>query len=297
MIEAILERVCYIPYHCRGLSRQQRVGRGKSRARGSGLEFDRIRDYEPGEGIRRINWTATARQGHGSILVNTYYEDKALTLMLVVDLSASMDFGTKRLTKKALAAELSASLVYSALKSHDRIGLLGFTSDVACYIPPGQARHYQWLIPNAILQHDSTQARTDYWAMAGALQQRLKQRTLIVLLSDFLTADLGQLGQAAASLRDRHDLVSVTVLDPGETTLPSGIGRMVARDLETGKTVAYGFSRRNRRRMACAAQVRQAQLQALWERLDIAHVTVTPESNYPEDMAQMFMMCHGGMQR
>lgn len=297
MIETILARVCYIPYRCRGLSRQQRLGRGQSWARGSGLEFDRIRDYAPGEGTRRINWTATARQGNGSLLVNTYYEDKALTLMLVVDLSASMDFGTKRLTKKALAAELSASLVYSALQSHDRIGLLGFTSDVACYVPPGQARHYQWLIPNAILHYDSTRASADYWAMAAALRQCLKQRALVFLLSDFLTADTAQLAQTAEALRDQHDLVSVTVSDPREAELPAGIGRMATRDLETGQFAAYSFSRRNRRRLARAAQARQEQLQALWERLDIAHVSVTPESNYPEDLTRMFLMCRGRRRR
>jgi uncharacterized protein (DUF58 family) len=297
MIEAILERVCYIPYCCRGMSRQQRLGRGKSRVRGSGLEFDRIRDYEPGEGICRINWTATARQGNHSLLVNTYYEEKALTVMLAVDLSASMDFGTKRLSKKALAAELGASLVYSALRSNDRVGLLGFTSDVAVYIPPGQARHYQWLIPHAILQYDSTQASTDYRAMVATLQQCLKQRALVFLVSDFLTADTEQLAQTVEALRDKHDLVSVTVSDPRETELPVGIGRMVTRDLETGKIAAYHFSRRSRRRMARAARARQEQWQELWERLDIAHVTVTPESNYPEDLTQMFLMHRGRMQR
>ena len=295
MIEAILERVCYIPYRCRGWSRQQRLGRGKSRSRGSGLEFDRIRNYEPGEGIRRINWSATARQGDHSLLVNTYYEDKAQTIMLVVDLSASMDFGTKRLTKKALAAELSASLVYSALRSSDRIGFLGFTTEVVCYLPPGQGRHYQWLIPSAILQYDSTQARTDYWPMAATLQQYLKQRTLIFLISDFLTANIEQLMQTTEVLHDRHDLINVTISDPRETTLPVGVGRMVTRDLETGKIATYSFSRRNRRRMALAAQARQDQLQALWQRLNIAHVTVTPESNYPEELTQMFLMCRGRM--
>lgn len=295
MIEAILERVCYIPYRCRGLSRQQRLGRGKSRIRGSGLEFDRIRAYEPGEGIRRINWSATARQGNRSLLVNTYYEDKAQTIMLVVDLSASMDFGTKRLTKKALAAELSASLVYSALRSNDRIGFLGFTSDVVCYIPPGQARHYQWLIPNAILQYDSTQSSADYWTMATALRQHLNQRTLVFLLSDFLTADIAQLTQTVEALCDRHDLIGVTVLDPRETTLPVGLGSMVTRDLETGKRTVYSFSRRNRCRMAHASQVRREQLQALWQRLDVAHVTLTPESNYAEELTQMFLMCRGRM--
>ena len=297
MIEAILEGVCYIPYRFRGWSHQQRLGRRQSRLRGGGLEFDRIRPYQPGESTRRINWTATARQGNRSLFVNTYYEDKALTVMLVVDLSASMDFGTKRLTKKALAAELSASLVYSALMSNDRIGLLGFTSEVACYIPPGQARHYQWLIPQAILQYDSTRARADCWAMVTALQRRLKHRALVFLFSDFLTAEPTQLARTFEVLRYQHDVVSIMVSDPREMDLPAGSGRMVTRDLETGQIAAYRFSRRNQRRMVRTAQARQQQLQALWQRLGIDHVTVTAASNYHEDLTQMFLMSRGRVRR
>ena len=127
MIESILERVTHIPYRVPWLTHEHRLGHRKSRLRGGGLEFDQIREHQTGEPIRRVNWTATARHGSAALYVNTYYDDKDLLLMLMVDLSASMDFGSARVTKKHVAAEICASLAYSALDARDRIGMLGPT--------------------------------------------------------------------------------------------------------------------------------------------------------------------------
>ena len=297
MMESVLQRVCFIPYRGRGLAQHQRLGLRRSRLRGGGMEFDQIKEHQVGEGVRRINWAATARRGNASLLVNSYYEDKALTVMLLVDLSASMDFGSRRLTKKTLAAELCASLAYSAFLCNDRIGLLGFTSEVSCYLPPLQNRHYQWSIPEAILDHDSTRTSTHFWAAVKGVQDHLKHRSLVFLLSDFLADESDDLDEAMAWLRSRHDLVTLQLADPRETNLPSGFGRLFARDLETGKLVTYGFSRRNRRRIAEKSKMRQQQLRDLWQRLDIAHLTVTPDSNYGEDMTQMFLASRRGDSR
>ena len=289
MMEALLQRVCFIPYRGRGVSYHQRLGHRRSRRRGEGLEFDQIREYQTGEGVRRVNWAATARRGNSTLLVNHYYEDKALTLMLLVDLSASMDFGSQRLTKKMLAAELSASLVFSALRCNDRIGLIGFTSEIACYIPPQQAHQYQWAIPEAILYHDSTRATANFWAAAMALQQHVKHRSLVFLLSDFFSDDTDQLTQTLLWLRHKHNLVSLRLADPREMSLPSGRARMTARDLETGKRMVYSFSSRRRRRMADQAQAQQQRLSELHEQLGISHLTVMPESDYGEDLTHLFL--------
>ncbi|MDH3599609.1 MAG: DUF58 domain-containing protein, partial [Candidatus Tectomicrobia bacterium] len=250
MIDTILRRVCFIPYRGHGLAQHQRLGRRRSHRRGEGLEFDQIKEHQAGEEIRRVNWSATARRGGSSLFMNSYYEDKSLTVMLLVDLSASMDFGSRRLTKKTLAAELCASLAYSAFTCHDRIGLLGFTSEVACYLPPRQAPHYQWSIPETILEYDSTRTHTDFWVAAQGLQQYLKHRALVFLLSDFLTDESDQLAQTLSWLRSKHDLINLRLSDPREMSLPPGRGRMLARDLETGKLILCRFSRRNRHRMA-----------------------------------------------
>ena len=297
LIEAILQRACFIPYRTRWQAHQMRLGQRASHQRGEGLEFDQIKTYQPGEGVRRVNWAATARHGYSSLFVNSYYDEKDLTVMILVDLSGSMDFGSARLTKRALAAELSASLVYSAQICHDRIGLLGFTSEVACYFPPGHHRSYQWMIPEAILSHDATYACANFGAVAQALQVYLKRRSLVFLLSDFLTDDIDDLVQALDLIRRRHDLRNLWLSDPREQELPVANGVMRTRDLETGDYVTIRLSRRNCRRIADAAQAHQQRLHAIWQELDIACTQITPESDYETDIAHLVASPSGRSRR
>ena len=287
LMEEILQRVCYLPYRTRWQAHQMRLGHRASHQRGEGLEFDQIKAYQAGEAIRRVNWAATARSGYASLYVNSYYEEKDLTIMIVADLSASMDFGSRRVTKKTLAAELSASLAYSALACHDRIGLLGFASDVACYVPPSHHRSYQWIIPEAIISYDSTHARADFGAVAQALQACLKRRALVFLLSDFLAQNTDELAQAIELMRRQHDLRCLWLSDPREYELPVTNARIRTRDLETGDYVTLRLSRRNCQRLAQAAHAYQERVQAIWQELDVACVQLTPESDYEADIAQL----------
>jgi uncharacterized protein (DUF58 family) len=297
VIDTILQQVCHIPYRVRWRAQQRRLGQRPSRLRGEGLEFDQLREAQVGEDIRHINWAATARAGGNALLINAYYEEKDLTVMLLVDLSASMDFGSTRLTKKTLSAEVCASLVYSATMCRDRIGLIGFSSDVACYLPPRQSRHYQAAIPAALLDYDSTQEQANFGTAAQALERYIKRRALVFLLSDFLTEDTDALRQALIWIRRKHDLIALQVQDPLEMAFPPGHATMVTRDVETGETVRYSFSRRNRQHMLRAAEARHRQLQQLWCELHIPHVTITPDSNYGVDITQLFLTSRGRQNR
>jgi len=297
VIDTILQQVCHIPYRVRWRAQQRRLGQRPSRLRGEGLEFDQLREVQAGESIRHINWAATARASGNALLINAYYEEKDLTVMLLVDLSSSMDFGSTRLTKKTLAAEVCASLVYSATMCRDRIGLLGFTADVACYLPPRQSRHYQVAIPEALLHYDSTREQASFGTAAQALERYIKRRALVFLLSDFLTDDTDELRQALIWLRRKHDLIVLQVQDPLEITFPPGHSTMVTRDAETGETARYSFSRRNRRHMLQAAEARHTYLQQLWGELHIPHVTITPHSNYGADITQLFLTSRGRQSR
>ena len=140
MIDAILQQITVYSSAGALVRSQSRLGVHKSRQRGTGLEFDQIREYRDGEPIRKINWAATARKGGDIPFINRYYEEKDLTLMLLVDMSASMDFGSVRLTKKSSRRRDCRSLVYSALAGHDRVGRLGFVSGWCRYVP---LRQYQ----------------------------------------------------------------------------------------------------------------------------------------------------------
>jgi uncharacterized protein (DUF58 family) len=282
-------RLWRIPYHIRWRAQHLRLGQHRSRLRGAGLEFDQLKESHNGAGMRAINWAATARRGGTPLLVNTYYEEKDITVMLLADVSASMDFGSVRLSKKTLAAEISASLVYSALTAHDRVGFLGFTSQVEIYMPPRRARGYQQAIPDAIQHGTYAQSRTNFATAAAILEERLKQPSLIFLLSDFLTDDFQDLSQALVRLRARHDVIALVITDPREEVLPQGYARMAVRDLETGEVMVYDFSPKNRQMMAATAHAQQTHLQQMLQRLDIATVTVTPSSNYAEDITQLFL--------
>jgi uncharacterized protein (DUF58 family) len=289
MIEAMLQRVERIPYGVPWHARHLRLGPYVSRVRGAGLHFDQLKEFYDGASMRTINWAATARRGGTPLLINTYDEEKDITVMLLVDLSASMHFGSARLCKKALAAEISASLVYSALLAHDRIGLLGFTSGVDLYVPPRQSRTYQRAIPEAILYSQPMHTTANFQAAVAGLEARVRQRALVFLFSDFLTDDVPHLSQALLCLQARHDLIALVVTDPREEAMPGGQARIPMRDLETGRITVYYLSSHNRRRLEATAQTRYTALQQLFARLGIAHVVVSPHSKYVEDLTQLFL--------
>lgn len=289
MIESILERVTHIHYRVPWLTHEHRLGHHKSQLRGGGLEFDQIKEHQTGEPIRRVNWTATARHGSSALYVNTYYDDKDMMVMLLVDLSASMDFGSTRVTKKHVAAEICASLAYSALDARDRIGMLGFTSDVACYLPPRHTRSYQWHIPEFIIQFDSTKTSADFLQAACSLEHYLKRRALVFVISDYLTEDFDSLTEAFGTLRNRHHVVSIQIRDTREVELPTGRAHIVTRDLETGQRSTYNFTRRNRERMRARIHAHQEQLHTMMQQLDVAQVTVMPDSNYSDAISQAFL--------
>jgi uncharacterized protein (DUF58 family) len=292
VIDSILQHVTRIPLHISRLAQQSRLGQHHSRRRGAGLEFDQITAYQEGDPIRNINWAATARRGGETPLVNAHYEDKDLTVMLLVDLSASMEFGSARVTKKTLAAEICASLVYSALAAHDRIGLLGFTSDVACYVPPRHSWAYLRAIPERILHGEAEKAPASFWTAMAHLERWVKRPALMFLLSDFLIEDTEQLHHALSRLGRSHELIALIVTDPLEVALPTGTARMVTRDLETGHVRSYSLTRRNHQHMAAREQVRQAQLRHLFRQVGIAHLTVTPHSHYREELSQLLLTGH-----
>jgi uncharacterized protein (DUF58 family) len=225
--------------------------------------------------------------------VNTYYEEKEMTVMLLVDLSASMDFGSSRVQKKILTAEVSASLVYSALASRDRVGLLGFTSRVECYYPPSRSKVYQRAIPEAILTGGTPHTPAHFLTAVEDLERRVKSPTLLFLLSDFLTDDTQQLAQALSRLRLRHDLIALVVADPRESSFPTGNVRMAVRDLETGEVRRYGFSRENQRTMLTAGNRRREQLRQLLQQLNTAYVDITLQSNFSADLTQLFRIRRG----
>jgi uncharacterized protein (DUF58 family) len=197
--------------------------------KGTGIAFEEVREYQPGDDIRAIDWNVTARIGHP--FVKRFIEERELTVMLVVDCSGSNQFGTRAQQKREVAAELAAVLAFSAISNNDRVGLVQFTDRVERFVPPRKGiRHVLRLIRDVLFyqpEHRGTSLRDglDY------LNRVLHRRTIVFLLSDFL--DKGFESSFKRTGR-RHDLIAVRLSDPREEELPS-VGLLELEDAETGE--------------------------------------------------------------
>jgi uncharacterized protein (DUF58 family) len=227
----LLRRVQLIELRARRLVMDLLAGPYRSVFRGRGLEFADIREYQPGDDVRAIDWHATARSG--TVQIKQNIEERCLTLMLAVDLSASGDFGSGAQSKRELAAELAACFALSAVSNNDRLGLLLFTDSVEHYLPPRTGRRQALAIVSAILSHPPRSRRTSLDRSLRTLGALLRQRATLVLLSDFL--DTG-FERALRLVSLRHDVIAVSIQDAVESTIPP-LGWLVCEDAETGSLV------------------------------------------------------------
>ncbi len=208
------------------------AGEYKSAFKGRGMEFDEVRQYQPGDDVRSIDWNVTARTGHP--YVKRFVEERELTVMLMVDASSSGSFGSFHRTKNEVAAELAALLAYSAIRSNDRVGLIIFTDQVEKYVPPKKGRSHVLRVIREILyfnkpEHGATNIRD----ALEFLQRVCARRSVVFLVSDFMAEGYDKAMLLAAR---KHDLIPVTITDPREIELPD-IGFLDLMDAETGERI------------------------------------------------------------
>ncbi len=191
------------------------AGEYESAFKGRGMEFEEVREYQPGDDLRPIDWNVTARMDHP--YVKQHREERELTVMLLVDTSASTDFGTAGKLKSEVAAEVAALLAYTAIKSHDRVGLIAFSDQVELYIPPKKGRGHVWRVIRAILTLEPSHRGTDLAAALDYLGRVSRRRAVAFLISDFWDGGFDDRLRVAAR---RHDLTAIPVLDRREAELP-----------------------------------------------------------------------------
>ena len=225
----LLRRVRLVELRARRLVEDLLAGPYRSVFRGRGLEFDEVRAYQPGDDVRSIDWHTTARTGTVQIKQNV--EERCLTVMLAVDVSASGDFGSGPQSKRELAAELAAALALSAVMNNDRVGLLLFTDRVERYLPPRTGRRQALAIVAAVLSHVPRGRRTSIHLALQALGSALRRRATVFLVSDFLDTGFERALRIAAR---RHEVVALSIQDEAETRLPE-VGWLVCEDAETGE--------------------------------------------------------------
>lgn len=225
----VLKRIRGIHLRTRHLVDDVMGGEYLSAFKGRGMEFEEVREYQPGDDIRTIDWNVTARMGHP--FVKTFREERELTVMVLVDVSASGRFGTHSRSKNEVAAELAAILAYTAIRNNDKVGLLLFTDTVERYIPPRKGRGHVWRVIREVMQHKPRQARTDLGAALDFLNRVHRKRSICFVISDFL--DDGY--QRPLRLTSQaHEVIAVSISDPREQSLPP-VGFIELEDAETGE--------------------------------------------------------------
>jgi uncharacterized protein (DUF58 family) len=213
--------------------------------KGRGMDFDEVREYSPGDEVRTIDWNVTARAGRA--FVKKFTEERELTIFLVVDISASGNFGSGTMSKRDLAAEVASVLAFSAIRNSDKVGLILYTDRIERYLPPKKGRRHVLRVVRDILYHEPQGIGTDTVKTLDVVNHVLHRRAVVFLISDFETG--GDPNVARAGLRRavrathrRHDLIAVHIEDPREKELPN-VGIIALEDAETGEIVELNTAR------------------------------------------------------
>ena len=227
----VLKKVRQIEIRTRHLVNDVFSGEYHSVFKGRGMEFAEVREYEPGDDIRTIDWNVTARMGRPYI--KRFTEERELTVILVVDVSASSNFGTFEQMKGEIVAELCAVLAFAAIKNNDRVGLLIFTDQIEKFIPPKKGRTHILRVIRELLYTQPEQPGTDITQALEYLNKVITRRSIVFMVSDFLTSNYMTPLRIA---NKRHDMVAISITDPREIRLPP-VGLIELEDVETGEEV------------------------------------------------------------
>ncbi len=229
----LMQKIRRIEIRTKRLVNDSFAGEYHSVFKGRGMAFDEVRPYQPGDEIRTIDWNVTARTGETH--VKRYTEERELTVMLVVDASASENFGSVNRFKRELAAELTAVLSFSATSNNDKVGLLIFTDQIELFIPPRKGRKHILRLIRELLAYEPQNSGTDIKMALDKVNQILKRRSIVFLVSDFM-AEPESYRQAMAITNKRHDLIAIDLNDPLDTEI-SDVGLLALEDPESGEIV------------------------------------------------------------
>lgn len=261
------------------------AGQYHSAFKGRGMEFEEVREYQPGDDIRTIDWNVTARSGRP--FVKSYREERELTVMLVVDISGSQHFGTREQFKSDLVAEIGATLAFSAIQNNDKVGMILFTDRVERFVPARKGTRHVLRVVRELLYHEPQGRQTDVGVALEHLNHVLTRRSVIFVISDFLTP--GFMGPLRI-VRHRHDIVPIVIRDPAEAVLP-GVRFLEVVDPETGEQfVVDTSSRAFRRRFLAGADARREALLQMFRRMRIDPIEVETGESFVDPLRRFFHM-------
>lgn len=280
----LLKKVRQIEIKTRGLSRNIFAGQYHSAFKGRGMAFSEVREYQYGDDIRDIDWNVTAR--YVRPYVKVFEEERELTVMLLVDVSGSREFGSVSVMKKEVMTEIAATLAFSAIQNNDKIGVVFFSDKIEKFIPPQKGKKHILYIIRELIDFKPEEKRTDISQVLKYLTNAIKKRCTAFLISDFI--DKGGFKDALTVANRKHDLVAIQVYDKRETELPS-VGLMKVKDAETGteRWIDSG-SARVREAYKTWWENRQATMSDTFKKCRVDAVSIRTEDDYVKALIALF---------
>lgn len=263
------------------------AGQYESVFKGRGMQFDEVREYTPGDDIRTIDWNVTARTGKP--FIKRFVEEREMTVLFAVDLSASGEFGTVSKMKNELAAEFCAVLAFAAAKNNDKVGLLIFTDRIELFIPPKKGSRHVLRLIRELLAFKMPKRRTNIPLALDYVAKVVRKRATLFLVSDFIETGFKK---PLSLLNKRHDVVCVPVRDRVEVAMPS-VGLIEVQDAETGEVMIVDTSsRRFRDRYGGHSSQRFSELQSMFRAGNVDFIPIATDKPYINDLIQFFHMRH-----
>ncbi|SPD71967.1 conserved hypothetical protein [uncultured Desulfobacterium sp.] len=279
----LAKKIRYIQIYTSKAVNDSLAGEYGSVFKGRGMEFCEVREYQVGDEIRSIDWNVTARMGHP--YVKLFVEERELTVMFLVDLSASGAFGSTRQMKNEVAAEICALMAFSAIKNNDKVGLIVFTDHVEMFIPPAKGTTHVLRLIRDLLNFTPRQARTDIRAGIEYLGRVINKRSVVFLVSDFLGEGFEK---PMRILAKRHDLIAASITDPREIRMPN-IGLIQLEDAETGQLIVIDTGSASfRKDYEELGAGREGRLRDIFRSMGVDHIDIYTGRDYVFDLVKFF---------
>ena len=280
----LLKKVRRIEIKTRGLSRNIFAGQYHSAFKGRGMAFSEVREYQYGDDIRDIDWNVTAR--YIRPYVKVFEEERELTVMLMIDVSGSRDFGSVNVMKKEIITEIAATLAFSAIQNNDKIGVLFFSDKIEKFIPPQKGKKHILYIIRELIDFKPDDTKTDISLVLKYLTNAIKKRCTAFLISDFI--DKGGFKDALTIANRKHDVVAIQVYDERETELPS-VGLMKVKDAETGaERWIDSSSAKVRNAFSEWWNTRQNEMNNAFKKCRVDSVSVRTDEDYVKALIALF---------
>ncbi|MBR1630890.1 MAG: DUF58 domain-containing protein [Paludibacteraceae bacterium] len=279
----LLKRVRQIEIKTRGLSQNIFAGEYHTAFKGRGMTFAEVREYQYGDDVRSIDWNVTARMNRPYVKV--FEEERELTVMLLIDVSASRNFGTVTTTKRQVLTEVAATLAFSGIQNNDKVGVIFFSDRVEKFIPPQKGRKHVLHIIRELLNFEPESRQTDIACALRYLTNAIKRRSTAFVISDFIDGELERELTIAAR---KHDLSAIQIYDPHDADLPN-VGLLKVKDAETGERIWIDTSdRKLRQAYANAWQGQQYRLTQEFAKAGVDHVEISTQDDYVRALMKLF---------